>query len=103
MRQIILMYRRLLIVAFHIGLIMLSNYLAFWLSFDGAIPTEKMVLLYRVLAWLVVIRALMFTLFCLYQGLWRYTGIWDLCNIIAGVLSSTIIFAALVYWGFGLT
>jgi FlaA1/EpsC-like NDP-sugar epimerase len=103
MRQIILMYRRPLIVAFHIGLIMLSNYQAFWLRFDGAIPTEKMVLFYRDLPWLVVIRALMFTPFCLYHGLWRYTGLWDLCNIIAGVLSSTIVFAALVYWGFGLT
>ena len=103
MRRIILMYRRPLIVVFHIGLIMLSNFLAFLLRFDSTIPTDKIILLYRVLPWLVVIRALMFTLFRLYQGLWRYTGLWDLCNIIAGVLSSTVVFAALIYWGFGVT
>jgi len=103
MVQIIHKYRRPLIVVFHVGLIVLSNYLAFWLRFDGVISAEDMTLWYRGLPWLVMIRGLTFAPFRLYEGLWRYTGIWDLRNIIAGVFLSTVGFAALVYYGFGLT
>jgi len=100
--RLILRYRRSLIVIFHIFLIALANYLAFWLRFDGAIPAPVLQMMLAMLPWLVVMRLLTFMYFRLYNGLWRYTGIWDLQNIILGVIVSTGAFYGMLHWGFGL-
>jgi FlaA1/EpsC-like NDP-sugar epimerase len=101
-RFILIKYRRPIIIVFHMLLIALANYLAFWVRFDGAIPDNETVLLIAMLPWLIAIRAMTFLPLRLYQGLWRYAGIWDLRNVIIGVVTSTILFYLLVHWGYGL-
>lgn len=103
MIQFIERYRRPIILAVHMVLILFANYLAFWLRFDGAIPADAQRLFGQMLFWLMLIRGLTFMPFRLYQGLWRYTGIWDLKNIILGVVISTLLFYSLVHFGFKLT
>jgi FlaA1/EpsC-like NDP-sugar epimerase len=97
----VLRFRRFLVIIIHLALICLSNYLAFWLRFDGVISSEILDLWLQMLPWLSLIRGLTFIPFRLYEGLWRYTGIWDLRNIIAGVITSSILFFGAVHYGFG--
>src|SRR3954469_13906672 len=103
MMKLFISYRRLLIITVQAVLIVLANYLAFWLRFDGNIKAPYAAAWLQMLPWLVIIRGLIFTPFRLYEGLWRYSGIWDLRNIIAGVFTSTLLFYAWVRWGVGLT
>lgn len=99
MKGLILKWRRPLIVILDIALIVLANYLAFWLRFDGAIPGSEAEGFLQSLPWLVGIRGAAFALFRLNEGLWRYTSVWDFQNILIGVSSSTLAFYGLVHWG----
>ena len=99
-KEIVIKSRRPLIVGFHLVLIVLANYLAFLIRFDGVLTPDVMSLFTKMIPWLVVIRGLTFVPLQLYKGLWRYTGIWDLRNVIVGVIGSTVLFYILVHWIF---
>ena len=90
--QLLSKYRRPIIVAIDLALIVLAYYLAFWLRFDGEIPSDETQLLLSTLPWLVLIRAFAFMVFRLNEGLWRYMSIWDLKKILGGVLAGTMVF-----------
>lgn len=94
----VLKWRRPLIVLLEVALMVLANYLAFWLRFDGKIPEAEWGTFLLVLPWLVMIRTAAFFMFRLNEGLWRYTSLWDVRNIIVGVMSSTIVLYAWTRW-----
>ena len=101
--RLLLECRRPLIVLFHLGLIAVSSYVAIWLRFDGRIPALNWHPWLLSLPLLLLVRALTFGWFRLYQGLWRYTSIWDLRNIVSAVALSSVVFYFLVHGVFGLT
>jgi FlaA1/EpsC-like NDP-sugar epimerase len=73
------------------------------LRFDGNIPLEQIGKFEQTVLWLVGIRMVAFAIFGLHEGLRRYTSIWDLQNILSGVLTSAIVFYGCVYWVMGVT
>ena len=58
--KFLLRYRRILVVTFDLALIILANYLAFWLRFDGQISESAYRLFTDMLPWLLVIRGASF-------------------------------------------
>src|SRR5713226_7767349 len=101
MIKIVLKYRRPYVVLIHLAIIAAANYGAFWLRFDGSIPPHEYAIWLRMFPLIVAIQVLTFIPFRLYEGLWRYASIWDLRNIIGGVVTSMLAFLLLVRWGFG--
>ena len=85
----------------HAGLITLSNYLAFWLRFDGAIPDAYRAAWLETVPWLVAIRTLLFVRLHLHERMWQYVGLRDLRAILTAVVTSSAVFFVLVYGAFG--
>lgn len=99
--SLIVKWRRPIIVAFDVVLIVAANFLAFMLRFDGELSGVEVSQFQQTVLSLVGIRVVIFTFFGLHEGLWRYTSIWDLQNILSGVLTSTLAFYGWVYWVMG--
>jgi len=89
-------YRRPVVVAVHLTLTVASNLIAVLLRFDGQFPAQYQSSVFRALPWLIAIRALSFLVFGLYEGLWRYTSVWDMNRIIVAVGISSTAFGLLV-------
>jgi len=73
-------------------------YGAFWLRFNFQIPESNQGLITRSIAFVVPVNVLAFYFYDLYRGMWRYTSLNDLANIIkATTISSMIIFLAIYF------
>lgn len=92
----LLRYRGVLIWLFHLGMAVVSNYIAFAVRFDGAIPHRYQQLWVNSIGALLVARGAMFVVFRLYEGLWRYTSVHDLINILLGVGISSLLFMGFI-------
>ena len=95
---------RLLQNVLQLTLVVASNYLAFWLRFDGEIPPLYWSVFIYTIGWLVASRAAAFARFGLFTGLWQYAGIFDVTNVIAAVgLSSAASYVSFMYFWDSLT
>ena len=70
-------------------LLMVSLFLAYYLRFDGDIPSNEVVRFLRVVIWVVPVKIIFFLYFGLYKGMWRYTGIQDMKNLLKASLTAT--------------
>ena len=68
-----------------------AYYLAFHLRFDGEIPPGFLALFFRSVAPVVAMKVLIFLIFGLYRGMWRFTSLNDLRNVVAAALIATML------------
>lgn len=93
---VVLRFHRTIVVAVHLAAIVVSNRLAFLLRFEGDAPHWAIDAFWQGLPWLVAIRALTFIPFRLYEGLWKYTSLYDLKALFAGIAVSSSLFFTLL-------
>jgi FlaA1/EpsC-like NDP-sugar epimerase len=71
-----------IILVIDIFLLCLSFYLAHLIRFDFQIPDHLLENLLGLMIWVVAIKLICFYRFNLYRGMWRYTGLNDLFNVV---------------------
>ena len=82
-------------------LIFLAFYFSILFRFDFNIPFEvKKILNYQNFLVLIILKIFCFRLFALYRGMWRYTSVWDMINIVKANALCTIILAVVILFSF---
>lgn len=79
------------------GLVCLAFWLAFVFRFDADIPVRYKQVLLDALPWMVPLKLTVFYLCRLYYGMWRYTSLKDLRNVMIASVTSSLIFLSLLF------
>jgi FlaA1/EpsC-like NDP-sugar epimerase len=88
----------ILVLATDVLVVAFSWYFSHLLRFNFDIPQPQFQTLIRLLPLMIGIKILAFLLFDLYQGMWRYTSLIDLFNIIkAGSLASAMVILIILF------
>ena len=84
------------------GLVFLAYYFAHLIRFEGAIPEPHLSGFFQTVIWIVLVKLFFFCLFELYKGMWRYTSIHDLENLLKACLASSafLVIAILITYQF---
>jgi FlaA1/EpsC-like NDP-sugar epimerase len=93
--------RLVIVTAVQVALIVLGNFIAFLLRFEGRIPQEFWDWMVRGLPFVALVYAIGFWGFGLQRGLWRYVGFQDLKLILWAVSLSTVTLYGVLHglWG----
>jgi len=89
---------RLIVWTVELGIFVLSGVLAFLLRFDFQVPIEHRIHLpYGIAIW-VIVKSMVFRLWNLDRGWWRYVSVTDLFRIAAGNISGSLASCIAIYW-----
>ncbi len=101
-REFIITYRGFFVFFFHASAVVVANYIAFLILFEGAIPARLARIMPYSILLVLAVRLPLFKAFGLYKGLWKYTGISDVIRIVFSVTVGTLVYMTLDrIWLFG--
>ena len=97
--------RNLFLLIIADGLIILTSiYISILFRFDFKVPVGlKNLLTYQNFIILIFLKIFCFRIFALYRGMWRYTSVWDMMNVIKANVLSTCILCLTLYFSIGFT
>lgn len=84
--------RRPIVIGIQILAVIICSYAAFFIRFDGDIPSYEYALFFKYLPLLIVIRAIFLFMFSLDTGLWRYVSTKDLISIVSATTFGSVMF-----------
>jgi len=87
-----------LILILDVCLVVSAYLLAYLLRFEGKIPPQEWAIIKSTLPYILPFKLIVFIIFGLYKGMWRYTSLVDLFNVLkASATSSTLIILAILF------
>ena len=99
-KNILIKYRRLLIVVTHLILITLAYWMAFILRFEFNIPDYYWGIFLKSLPIIILVKLVTFHFYGIYHGLWRYVSIGDLWQILKASFISGLILIVFLILGY---
>ena len=97
MHKLALSWRTLLAFSHDVCVALLAWLSAYLLRFNFAIPPEFTVTMWQMALWVVPLQTVVFVVFGLYRGVWRFASIPDLLRILAAVAVAAIGLAAVLF------
>ncbi len=92
----------LLLISSDMILIVVSFYMSLIFRFDFYLPVNLMPLInLKNIFILITLKIFWFRIFSLYRGMWRYTSVWDMLNIIKANLLSSFILTSIAMYSVG--
>ncbi len=80
-----------LLVALDLSLVLAAHWLAYLVRFEGGVPPEHLARLIQLLPAAALVKLGCFFYFGLYRGMWRYTSLPDLFNVLKAATAASLI------------
>lgn len=100
-RDLIIRYRRTVLLLVFLAEASFANYFAFFLRFDSIVPIDVHLKFLQYLPLLLFIRLGLYAAFGLHKGLWRYASISDMIKIFNSATLGSIFFLLVVHYAIG--
>ncbi|MBH0183424.1 MAG: polysaccharide biosynthesis protein [Nitrospira sp.] len=95
--SLLLDHRSVVVVGIQLSLILAANLTAFALRFDGDIPPQYRLIMWKYLPAVLLVFGSGLWVFGIQRGLWRYVGIHDLARILWASLAGSALFYGVVH------
>lgn len=90
MKKLLISKNLFVLILADIVLLAIAYFLAYIVRFEAHVGASELLVIKQTIVPIVLCKLVVFYFFNLYRGMWRYTGIVDLLNVIKAVFVSSI-------------
>ena len=97
LRNLNIRIRRIIALSHDLVVAIAAWWLAYLFRFNFEIPPDYMAAMQQTLPWVISVQAIVFFLFGLYRGVWRYASLPDLRRILLAVLAAMAVVPMILF------